>query len=626
MGDHKAVFRSLQELFPQVDPRILKAVAIEHRDDVDSAVMAILDEVMPSVMGTSSVIALPAHQEIGPSKSASVGTSSAPHDMYEAGNSFSAGHDKQVDAVDGSVHSTQYNSSTEITTDRQENVVDELDAGTHSSYQRMSEKLNLPSHPVLELNDIEHYLTMDLNGGHLNPCSKGNLAHLENEVGLGHGGYLLSEYLDQILIGESGNDSTTGNVSQVQEQDSDNAIPVEDGAAQDDSLNLCCDYGDVSAGNNSFFSKSFAGVSNNEVSSGIDGTDDFSPVLDILIPDTRKSSIGHDGEQDTNSSGKADLIPDLNLIHLASIASTHSNNSVSIESLEDSITDAKSNKNDLLPSLELVTKMLEDVEILEEKAKVAKCESSIAGTNILTKVEELKEMLNHAKEANDMHAGEVFGEKSILTTEARELQSRLQRLSDERNNYLVVIEEIRQTLEDRLVAAQQEIDAAEKERIEKEASAQALLDEQEKEMNSIVEESRKLQKEAEENLKLKDFLVERGRIVDALQGEMAVICEDVSQLKQIVDERLSFGKLQRSTISSLYSSLQSSLHKSGSSADRAIEALESTDKHTVAESASPVVGDQNGNERFVQVLDGSGMTGKDDSKRGENNEDGWELC
>jgi hypothetical protein len=59
-------------------------------------------------------------------------------------------------------------------------------------------------------------------------------------------------------------------------------------------------------------------------------------------------------------------------------------------------------QNDLLPSLELVTKMIEDVELLEEKAKVAKRESSVAGTDILTKVEELREMLTHAKEANDM--------------------------------------------------------------------------------------------------------------------------------------------------------------------------------------------------------------------------------
>ncbi|KAL5654072.1 hypothetical protein ACJX0J_033391, partial [Zea mays] len=58
------------------------------------------------------------------------------------------------------------------------------------------------------------------------------------------------------------------------------------------------------------------------------------------------------------------------------------------------------------------------------------------------------------------HASEVFGEKAILTTEARELQSRLQWLSDERNKYLVIIEEV------------------------------------------YFEESRKLQKEAEENLKI----------------------------------------------------------------------------------------------------------------------------
>jgi hypothetical protein len=53
-----------------------------------------------------------------------------------------------------------------------------------------------------------------------------------------------------------------------------------------------------------------------------------------------------------------------------------------------------------------------------------------------------------------------------------------------------------------LAAAQLEYEAAGKEKVEKEASAQVLLSKQEKEMNSIVEESRKLQKEAEENLKV----------------------------------------------------------------------------------------------------------------------------
>ncbi|XP_006661697.1 uncharacterized protein LOC102717002 [Oryza brachyantha] len=586
MSDRKAVFRSLQELFPQVDPRILKAVAIEHDNDVDSAVVAVLDEVMPSVTSTGPPAALSARQSIAP---CSIGTSSSFHDMYGTGDSSSICHGMQVE-VDENAHSTQ--SSTGIIADRQKNVVDEADAETHSSNTWMNEQHHLPILTVPELLD--------------NP-------HVE------HGAYLLREYLDAIHAGESenANATTEPDVAHVQEQDSDNTSPADGSTIKDNSFSSPHDYVDIDGANYAFL-ESFAGVSNKEVPFGIPGTHGFAPMLDILIPDTRKSSEGLGGEEDTNSTGKADV----NLNHLASISSTHS---VGIESLEDSIADVKRSKNDLLPSLELVSKMIQDVEILEEKAKLAKHESSIAGTSILTKVEELKEMLNHAKEANDMHASEVFGEKSILTTEARELQSRLRRLSDERSNYLVVIDEIHQSLEDRLVAAQQEINVAEKEKIQKEASAQALLDEQEKEMKSIVEESSKLQKETEENLKLKAFLVERGQIVDTLQGEMAVICEDLSQLKQIVDERVSFCKLQRSKMSSL-SSLQSSLHKSGSFSNRAIETAETTDKHTVAEGASPVVGDPNGNERIVEVLDGSGITGKDNRKPTETNDDGWEFC
>ena len=111
---------------------------------------------------------------------------------------------------------------------------------------------------------------------------------------------------------------------------------------------------------------------------------------------------------------------------------------------------------------------------------------------------------------------------------------------------------------------------------------------------------------------------------------MAVICEDVSQLKRIVDERLSWSKLQRSTMSSLSSSLHSSLHKSGSSSDRTVEAAESTDKHTVAEGARPVVEDPDVDERTVEMLDGCDSEGaswvvEDNGKLGGSNEDGWEI-
>ncbi|KAL6634788.1 hypothetical protein ACP70R_027459 [Stipagrostis hirtigluma subsp. patula] len=637
MGDHKEVFRSLQELFPQVDQRILKAIAIEHRKDVDSAVVAVLDEVMPSMIGLAG--ASSTQHEVVPSMADSIGKLFDNHSTHEVGSS-SAGHDMLVDDVDGSVHSAQHSSSREGKTGTQEDVESELHMGRHASTQGMNEQLNLPSYPIQ--NDNQQNLIHELHAGYSNPSSEGKLAPTDNEVG--YGGYLSNECFSQSSADEKGGDSISIKAPEIHEQ---NCIP------QNNSLKLFGGYTDLNDVDDSVLSFLLFPSPNNDASPGILSAekDAFPPILNVLIPDTQGSSVGtsevteqkNSSNADTGSdykqpsenvaensdillSSKTDMLPDLNLNHFASTASTHSSHSVSIESLEDSVVDARSIKNDLLPPLELIMKMIEDVELLEEKAKVARHESSIAGAGILTKVEELKEMLTHAKEANDMHAGEVFGEKSILTTEARELQSRLQRLSDERNKYLVVIEEVRRTLDERLVAAQQEIAAAEKEKIEKEAAAQALLDEQEKMMNSIVEESRKLQKEAEENLKLKEFLVDRGHIVDTLQGEMAVIFEDVSLLKRVVDERLSLSKLQRSTMSSLSSSLHSSLHKSSvSSSDRTIEATESTDKHTVAEAGSPVAKDLHDDERTVEVSDCNDSTGGI-CKQQVSNEDGWEFC
>jgi len=542
----------------------------------------------------------------------------ANHSTHEVGSSSSAGHDIRVDEVDKSVHSAQ-DTSTEITTGAQENIDSELHVGRPASSHGMSEKLNLCSDPIPNGNQSDFVPNLDVVSSNTSPDRK--LANADNEVGYGG---LSSECFYQLPTGESFADSTSSKALQ-HDQDSSN-IPVGDHFPQNNPSKFFSGYEDINFDDDLFFSDLLA-FGSNDLSSGILSTekDSYTPVLDVPNP-KEGSSAGTSGvteQKNTSNVGtgcnkqpsqdivenddillspKADMLPDLNLNHFASTASTHSSHSVSIESLEDSIADARSNKNGLLPSLELVTKMIEDVELLEEKAKVAKHESSVAGTGILTKVEELKEMLTHAKEANDMHAGEVFGEKSILTTEACELQSRLQRLSDERNKYLVIIEEIHQTLDERLVAAQQEIAAAEKEKIEKEAAAQALLDEQEKMMNSIVEESRKLQMEAEDNLKLKEFLVERGRIVDTLQGEMSVICEDVSLLKRVVDERLSLSKLQRSTMSSLSSSLHSSLHKSWSSSDRTTEAITSLDKHIIAEAAIAVANkDLDDNVSTVEV-------------------------
>jgi hypothetical protein len=75
--------------FLQVDHRILKAIAIEHRKDVDSAVVAVLDEVMPSMTGSAG--ALSTHREGLPSMDDSVGNLFANRSTCEVGSSSSAG-------------------------------------------------------------------------------------------------------------------------------------------------------------------------------------------------------------------------------------------------------------------------------------------------------------------------------------------------------------------------------------------------------------------------------------------------------------------------------------------------------------------------------------------------------
>ncbi|KAM2904657.1 hypothetical protein COP2_004347 [Malus domestica] len=75
-------------------------------------------------------------------------------------------------------------------------------------------------------------------------------------------------------------------------------------------------------------------------------------------------------------------------------------------------------------AMESIISMMREVEVQEKAVDIVQEEASRGGLDIMVKVEELKQMLAHAKDANVMvHAGKVFGEKAILATEVRELQS-----------------------------------------------------------------------------------------------------------------------------------------------------------------------------------------------------------
>ncbi|KAK1428254.1 hypothetical protein QVD17_17084 [Tagetes erecta] len=234
---------------------------------------------------------------------------------------------------------------------------------------------------------------------------------------------------------------------------------------------------------------------------------------------------------------------------------TRSEEKCTTEFLEEIIEDAKNNKKSLVLAMSSVVDLMREVESKEKAADQAKEEANQSCSDILAKVDEVKQALLRAKEANDMHAGEVNAEKAILTTELKELQLRLFTLADERNRSLGILDEMRKALEIRLAAALAEIAAAEERKIENERSAREALLYQESQMEKVVEESKKLKLEAEENSKLQDFLMDRGRAIDILQGEIYVKCQDVLLLKEKFDKRIP---LSRSLSSSQTSSVLAS--------------------------------------------------------------------
>ena len=59
-------------------------------------------------------------------------------------------------------------------------------------------------------------------------------------------------------------------------------------------------------------------------------------------------------------------------------------------------------QDSLFSAMESVIGLMKEVEFQEKAAQAAKEDATRGGLKILEKVEELKKMLNHAKEANDM--------------------------------------------------------------------------------------------------------------------------------------------------------------------------------------------------------------------------------
>ncbi|KAK4408050.1 hypothetical protein Sango_0386000 [Sesamum angolense] len=489
MGFNK-VYKSLQEVFPQIDARVLRAVAIEHSKDVDAAVEAVLLEIIPYFTERS-----------GPSGplSGSIAVRGSSEAFLDAVAATST-------ADDGL--STNRVSSAEV-------------QNGYNVNGRNQQSIHVAD------DDDEHK----------NPFYNTYDGHHE-----GQGDSAESELSGKIL---ETNIQTDGDVYSHGEAV---ALVDKDGKAIRRILVQMATI--MCVGTPSL------------------NTHDLtrSPLDQLVVlPDAHASNLEEpDASLSDNTACKME--PNSNIIGTEDEAILNASVSQSsqihnIDVLEEIIADARNNKKTLFSAMQSVIKLMREVELREEAAEQAKVEAAAGGADILAEVEDLKQMVQTMKEANGMvHAGEVYGEKAILATELRELQSRVLCLTDERDKSLAVLLEMNQTLEARLAAAESEIKSMEQEKIEKDKAAMKALAEQELIMEKVMQESEILKQQTEDNARLQEFLLDRGRVVDMLQGEIAVICQDVRLLKEKFDARVPFSKsLSSSQTSCILASSSSSL-------------------------------------------------------------------
>ncbi|KAI3460863.1 hypothetical protein Pfo_017526 [Paulownia fortunei] len=443
MGFNK-VYKSLQEIFPQIDARVLRAVAIEHSKDADAAVEAVLVEIIPFFTERSRP-STPLTGSIsgGESSEALVGAIATAQIM----DSPSMSTVGSADGRNGYNMNGGNQQSFHDADDGQNEPFYDICHGHHEGESNSAE-LAL-SEKILE-NSIETNIDVHSHGETGELIDKDGVNTLQFEV--------------------SGDPKTDETISadkcpESSIKISSDTIPCHTlGTLQDEDIgvnqNMNLFQERVDCGH---LQTKFGSATNKESDQGkywADGNNSVVEPASLTVHDLTTSPL--------ESSVQLVVLPDMHGSDLEELDVSLSNctaskmkatsNIVGIEDestlnasisqssqihimdvLEETIADARNNKKTLFSAMQSVISLMREVELKEQAAEQAKVDAAMGGTDILVKLEELKQMLQLAKESNGMHAGEVYGEKAILATELRELQSRVLSCQMKETNLLLFL-------------------------------------------------------------------------------------------------------------------------------------------------------------------------------------------
>ncbi|EFJ33904.1 hypothetical protein SELMODRAFT_406194 [Selaginella moellendorffii] len=192
---------------------------------------------------------------------------------------------------------------------------------------------------------------------------------------------------------------------------------------------------------------------------------------------------------------------------------------VDCETIEQMIEQTKTDKQNLMVSIQEMKELRRVAEQAEAAARSAKAQALEGVEALHASAEEVRKTVAEAREANAVHSGEVYGEKAVLGTEARELFSRVQQVRTEWLKASDILEEMKATLQDRIAKAKEDERVADEERLRKEAASRELLQKEEDILAQITQESIELDLEADNCTKLREFLMKQGTVVDSLQRD-----------------------------------------------------------------------------------------------------------
>jgi hypothetical protein len=392
-----SVYRSLTEIFPQIDARILRAVAIEHPKDADEAAAVVLSEIIPSF--SSNLF----HNFTQSSykSSGSISEREVEHGLEDV-----ASRCRPFLGASGSKASTSSSSSSSETLP----LVVTRDHNTRALSTDLVSNMN-------ELTTLQPNVDPDV-------CHKDleseEIQSVKKARGKENGNYdLFGRCFDVTSNAKIGLDVPEDDIASVVSLFSLDNVKLASNFWEDLGFDITWNQAE------------------NAVSKLVDSTPG-----DTMTTTQQGScfEVGHGSTNLVDETSNRSLFSENGDTEIGDAFST-STHVCSVDQLEDIIEDAKSNKKNLLTEMETVTNIMREVELKEKDAEKSKEEAARGGLDTLQKVEELKKMLEHAKEANDMHAGEVYGEKSILATEVKELENRLLNLSEERNKSLAILDE-----------------------------------------------------------------------------------------------------------------------------------------------------------------------------------------